>query len=46
MFTLFPRRWTQWLLLVVGPLFLATYTGLLSWEPVDRVAGAYLILLL
>ena len=36
MFTLFPRRWTQWLLLVVGPLFLATYTGLLSWEPVEE----------
>lgn len=36
MLTLFPRRWTQWLLLLVGPLFLASYLGLLSWEPVEE----------
>ena len=36
MLTLFPRRWTQWLLLLVGPLFLASYLGLLSWEPVQE----------
>src|SRR3989304_231929 len=36
MFTLFPRRWTPWLMLLVGPLFLASYHGLLSWGPVEE----------
>ena len=36
MFTLFPRRWTHWLMLLVGPLFLASYHGLLSWGPVEE----------
>ncbi|MBI3030488.1 MAG: hypothetical protein HYY64_13355 [Candidatus Rokubacteria bacterium] len=36
MFTLFPRRWSQWLLFLVGPMFLATYLGLLSWDPVEE----------
>lgn len=35
MFTLFPRGWSQWLLFLVGPMFLATYFGLLSWDPVE-----------
>jgi len=39
MFTLFPRRWTHWLLLLVGPLFLASYFGLLSWAPVKEAVG-------
>ena len=36
MFTLFPRRWTHWFMLLVGPLFLASYHGLLSWGPVEE----------
>lgn len=36
MFTLFPRRWTHWLMLLIGPLFLASYYGLLSWGPVEE----------
>ncbi len=36
MFTLFPRRWSHWLLFLVGPMFLATYFGLLSWGPVEE----------
>ncbi len=39
MFTLFPRRWSHWLLFLIGPLFLATYFGLLSWEPVEERVG-------
>ncbi|OGL09245.1 MAG: hypothetical protein A3J45_14880 [Candidatus Rokubacteria bacterium RIFCSPHIGHO2_02_FULL_69_13] len=36
MFTLFPRRWSHWLLFLFGPMFVATYFGLLSWEPVEE----------
>ena len=39
MFTLFPRRWMHWLMLLVGPLFLASYFGLLSWGPVEEAIG-------
>ena len=33
MFNLFPWRWTHWVLLLVGPLFVVTYLSLLSWGP-------------
>ena len=36
MFNLLPWRWTHWVLLVVGPLFVVTYLSLLSWGPVDE----------
>src|SRR3990172_8950191 len=36
MFTLFPRRWTHWLMLLVGPLFLAPSQGLRWWGPVEE----------
>ena len=43
MFNLLPWRWTHWVLLLVGPLFVVTYLSLLSWGPVDesihRLAG-------
>jgi len=43
MFNLLPWRWTHWLLLLVGPLFVVAYLSLLSWGPTDeaiqRLAG-------
>lgn len=43
MFNLLPWRWTHWVLLLVGPLFVVTYVSLLSWGPTDeaiqRLAG-------
>ncbi len=30
MFNLLPWRWTHWVLLLVGPLFVVTYLSLLS----------------
>ena len=43
MFNLLPWRWSHWVLLLVGPLFIVTYLSLLSWGPVDeaiqRLAG-------
>lgn len=43
MFNLSPWRWTHWVMLLVGPLFIVTYFSLLSWTPVDeaitRLAG-------
>ena len=36
MFNLFPWRWSHWVLLLVGPLFVVTYFSLLSWGPVDE----------
>lgn len=35
LFNLMPWRWTHWVLLLVGPLFIVTYFSLLSWVPVD-----------
>ena len=37
MFGLLPWGWTHWVLLVVGPLFVGAYLGLLSWGPVGEV---------
>ena len=36
MFNLLPWRWSHWVLLLVGPLFVVTYFSLLSWGPVDE----------
>ncbi len=36
MFNLLPWRWTHWLLLFIGPLFVVVYLTLLSWVPVDQ----------
>ncbi|MFQ5962317.1 MAG: hypothetical protein ACE5MG_13065 [Candidatus Methylomirabilales bacterium] len=36
MITLSSLRWTHWLLLLAIGLFLATYLGLVSWEPVHE----------
>lgn len=36
MFNLLPWRWTHWVLLLVGPLFIVAYLSLLSWVPVDE----------
>ena len=43
LFNLTPWRWTHWVLLLVGPLFIVLYLSLLSWSPVEeaitRLAG-------
>lgn len=43
MFNLLPWRWTHWVMLLVGPLFIVLYLSLLSWSPVEeaitRLAG-------
>jgi hypothetical protein len=36
MFNLLPWRRTHWVLLFVGPLFVAAYLSLLSWGPIDE----------
>lgn len=36
MFNLLPWRWTHWVLLLVGPLFVMTYLTLLEWGPIDE----------
>ena len=35
MFNLLPWRWTHWVLLLVGPLFIVAYVSLLTWGPID-----------
>lgn len=39
LFNLMPWRWTHWVLLLVGPLFIVTYFSLLSWVPVDEAVA-------
>ncbi len=43
MFNLLPWRWTHWVLLLIGPMFVIVYLTLLAWVPVDeaiqRLAG-------
>ena len=43
MFNLLPWRWTHWVLLLIGPIFVIVYLTLLAWVPVDeaiqRLAG-------
>lgn len=34
LFNLSPWRWTHWLMLLLGSVLVATYLGLLSWQPV------------
>ena len=36
MFNLLPWRWTHWVLVLVGPLFVAAYLSLWSWGPIDE----------
>ena len=36
MFNLLPWRWTHWVLLLIGPLFVIVYLTLLAWVPVDE----------
>jgi hypothetical protein len=36
MFNLLPWRWTHWVLLLVGPLFVVAYVSLWSWGPIDE----------
>src|SRR3990172_3365993 len=36
MFNLLPWRWTHWILLLVGPLFVVAYLSLWSWGPIDE----------
>ncbi len=36
MFHLLPWRWTHWVLLLIGPLFVIIYLTLLAWVPVDE----------
>ena len=36
MFNLLPWRWTHWVLLLLGPLFVIAYLTLLAWVPVDE----------
>ncbi len=36
MFTLLPWRWTYWVLLLVGPLFVVAYLSLWSWGPIEE----------
>ena len=36
MFNLLPWRWTHWVLLLIGPLFIIVYLTLLAWVPVDE----------
>lgn len=36
MFNLLPWRWTHWVLLLVGPLFIVAYLSLLTWGPIEE----------
>ena len=36
MFNLLPWRWTHWVLVLVGPLFVVAYLSLWSWGPIDE----------
>ncbi len=36
MFNLLPWRWTHWVLLLVGPLFIVAYVSLLTWGPIEE----------
>jgi len=36
MFNLLPWRWTHWVLVWVGPLFVVAYVSLWSWGPIDE----------
>jgi len=36
MFNLLPWRWTHWILLLLGPLFVVAYLSLWSWGPIDE----------
>ena len=36
MFNLLPWRWTHWVLLLTGPLFVIAFLTLLAWVPVDE----------
>lgn len=36
MFNLLPWRWSHWVLLLVGPLFVIAYLSLLYWGPVEE----------
>ena len=36
MFNLLPWRWSHWVLLLLGPLFVIAYLTLLAWVPVDE----------
>lgn len=36
MFNLLPWRWTHWVLLLLGPLFVVAYLSLWSWGPINE----------